>query len=482
MIPLMTKIFILIFFLYTNIFANNWLMYLNEIRTSAGMTTLYENGALDDAAANHSLYLYHHDVMSHKENRMNMYFTGETPSQRCIAAGYMNCTENISFKNSNYKDSIDRLMSAIYHRFGFLNININEIGYAKADDNHNFVYNMGSNINITDEPVSSKNPNLILWPAEQAKDIIPMFTKEEPNPMPEFAFTGYPISIEFNNYYYQEIEEIEIKLFNKKGREIINTKLLDEKTDPNRLFTNLQFALFPIDRLDWSARYEVRVKYKALLNDYTTEEKEIKWNFWTRAYPYNYFVIDSDTKEINLRPNTNYTLYFIPKNSNETEVTKGIEHSTQNPVNMVQYIDYHTLNLNIGGPINTSLNLVKFDESKIKLNIRKQDSAISKDMMSDEELMALQDMERLNQQINSVKDNASELRRIGLQYYFGRGMKQDYEIAFRYLELAAKLKDKDAQVYLSSMYFKGQGIKRDVEKSEYWNNRYLSVEKEETSN
>lgn len=476
MIPLMTKIYFLILVLLSNIYANEWLNYLNSIRDSAGMTPLYENGALDDAAANHSLYLYHHDLMSHEENRMNMYFTGETPSQRCISTGYINCTENISFGNRDYVDSIDRLMSAIYHRFAFLDISINEIGFAKADENHNFVYNMGANINITDAPVSSKNPKIILWPSEQVKDIMPMFTKELPNPMPEFIFTGYPISVEFNNYFYKSIEQINISLFDKKGREIINTKLLDQNSDPNRILSHLQFALFPIDRLEWGERYKVVLKYKAMLNDYTMEEKEKEWNFWTRVYPYPYFIIDDKTKELNLRPNTNYTLYFEPKDSNDINITKGIEHSMQNPVNMVEYIDYHTLNLNIGGPVNASINLVKYDGSKIKLNIRKQDNAISKDAMSDEELMALQEMERLNQQINSVKNNAQELRRIGLQYYYGRGMKQDYGIAFRYLELAAKLDDKDAQIYLSSMYFKGQGVKRDVERSEYWNNRYLSID------
>ena len=472
----MSKIYIITALLITNLFANNWLEYLNNIRASAGMTPLYENASLDEAAANHSLYLYHHDVMSHEENRMNMYFTGKTPSQRCISAGYINCTENISFKNPNYEDSIDRLMSAIYHRFGFLDNSINEIGFARADENHNYVYNMGSNINITDATVSSQNPRIVFWPSEQVKDIIPMFTKEIPNPMPEHKFTGYPVSVEFNNYFYKSIDEIEIRLFNKKSREIIDTKLLNQKNDPNNLFTHLQFALFPIDRLNWNERYEVRLKYKATLNDYNIEEKELKWNFWTRNYPYSYFIIDNETKEINMRPNTNYTLYFIPKDSDDVEISKGIERSNVNPINMVQYIDYHTLNLNIGGNINSSLNLIKSDGTKLKLNISRQDSAISKDAMSDEELMAIQEMERLNQQINSVKDNAKELRKVGLQYYFGREMKQDYGIAFRYLELAAKLNDKDAQIYLSSMYFKGQGVKRDVEKSEYWNDKYLSVE------
>ena len=472
----MTKIFILIFLCFTNLFANYWLMYLNDIRASAGMTELYENGSLNEAAANHSLYLYHHDLMTHEENRMNLYFTGKTPSQRCISAGYINCSENISFKNPNFEDSIDRLMSAIYHRFGFLDISINEIGYAKADENHNYVYNMGSNINITDSSVSSKNPKLILWPAEQVKDIIPMFTNEIPDPMPSHKFTGYPISVEFNNYYYKSIEEIEIKLFNRKGREIINTRVLNQKSDPNGKFNHLQFALFPLNRLDWSERYEVVLKYRATLSDYTTEEQTKKWSFWTRNYPYSYFVIDQNIKEINMRPNTNYTLYFVPKDSYDVEPIKGIEHSNVNPVNKVEFIDMHTLNLNIGGAINSSINLVRSNGEKLKLNIVRKDNAISKDAMSDEELMALQEMERLNQQINSVKDNAKELRKIGLQYYFGRGMKQDYGIAFRYLELAAKLGDKDAQIYLSSMYFKGQGVKRDVEKSEFWNNQYLSVD------
>ena len=115
----MAKIYLIYFFLISNLFANNWLLYLNNIRASAGMTQLYENVALDEAAANHSLYLFHHDLMSHEEDRLNLYFTGATPSQRCINVGYTNCLENISFKDKNYKDSIDRLMSAIYHTFCF---------------------------------------------------------------------------------------------------------------------------------------------------------------------------------------------------------------------------------------------------------------------------------------------------------------------------------------------------------------------------
>jgi hypothetical protein len=438
------------------------------------MTALYENDALNEAASNHSVYLFHHNLMSHNEDKMHIYFTGETPSQRCISVGYINCSENISFGNKNIQDSIDRLFSAIYHRFGFLDTTINEIGFAMGEENHNFVYNMGSNINITDEPVSSQNPKIVLWPPEQAKDIIPMFTKELPDPMPGYELTGYPISVQFNNYYYKSVEDVEIRLYDERSREIINTKFLDESSDPNGVFSHLQFALFPIDRLDWGSRYKVELKYKATLNDYSKEEKELSWNFWTRGYDYQYFIVHEDTKELKIRPNTNYTFYFIPKDSNDIKITKGIERTTQNTINMMDQIDYHTFNLNIGGPINSFVNIIKEDDTKIKLLLSRQDDSIAKNTISDEELMALQSMEELNAKIDSIKDNAQLLRKMGLQYYYGEGMKQDYQIAFRYLQLAAKLNDKDAQIYLSSMYFKGQGTEKDVEKSEYWNNKYLS--------
>ena len=107
--------------------------------------------------------------------------------------------------------------------------------------------------------------------------------------------------------------------------------------------------------------------------------------------------------------------------------------------------------------------------------LSKSDDAISKDKMSEEELLALQTQEELNRKINSLKNNAVALRDSGLDYFYGRGVKQDYKIAFRYLQLASKLGDKDAQVYLSAMYLEGLGVKKDINKSEYWNKKFLET-------
>ena len=43
-------------------------------------------------------------------------------------------------KNNTYKNSVDGLFSAIYHRFGFLDFTTDEIGIGESDDSNLYVY------------------------------------------------------------------------------------------------------------------------------------------------------------------------------------------------------------------------------------------------------------------------------------------------------------------------------------------------------
>ena len=59
---------------------------------------------------------------------------------------------------------------------------------------------------------------------------------------------------------------------------------------------------------------------------------------------------------------------------------------------------------------------------------------------------------------------AEDYLNIGLDYYFGRGVKQDYSQAIQYYQKAAKLGNASAMNNLSIMYIKGDGVKQDIKK------------------
>lgn len=61
-----------------------------------------------------------------------------------------------------------------------------------------------------------------------------------------------------------------------------------------------------------------------------------------------------------------------------------------------------------------------------------------------------------------------------LCYYYGKGVKKDYELAVKYVNKALKLgNDSDAMNLLSKCYRYGRGVKMDNIKAEYWYNKAL---------
>merc|ERR1711879_948267 len=120
------------------------LSYLNSIRTNAGMSVFKSNSLLEQSAYNHARYLSYNNEYGHYESSSNTFYTGYYPTDRANYMGYKSgIGENISYE-SDFTGSIDTLMTAIYHRFGFLTFTKDEIGVGmeslSLDAN---VYNMG---------------------------------------------------------------------------------------------------------------------------------------------------------------------------------------------------------------------------------------------------------------------------------------------------------------------------------------------------
>ena len=325
--------------------------YLNSLREDSGMSRYYTNNALQKAASAHAKYLVLNQKSGHYESEIDEGYSGETPKDRVLSTNYQVglITENVTVNSQDYKDSVDKLFAAIYHRFGFLDFQSDEIGIGVAQDSKDgaknaFVYDMGVyELNdlctqksysgndryvygICKDPdkrinedefqslfrrIKASSKKVIIYPYEGQEDVPPAFYNETPDPLPEYDVSGFPISIQFNDYYYKEVQLLSFKLFSEDGEEI-PTILMDKESDPNRIFKESQYALFPTKRLSYNSRYRVIAKYEA---DGKKESKS--WSFSTKSVSKPFVIIDDDKAQITIKPHTLYTIYFRPKDAHD---------------------------------------------------------------------------------------------------------------------------------------------------------------------
>jgi len=346
------------------------LEYLNTLRQKAGMIRFSEDPNLTTAAKNHAYYLYVNHTSGHEEEEDKEGFTGQWPSDRAVYAGFLSkdVSENVSVGQSDYMHSIDALFSAIYHRFGFLTTSRDLIGIGIVDKD--YVYDMGNSllnelcshendvtgayylhvcanddiIIDTDDYDGAKdnfrkqNPQIILWPYKDAQDIPPVFYNESPDPLPDYNVSGYPVSIKFNEYYFDgNITLKSFKLYDKDGYEITDTRLLDQSSDPNSEFSEYEYALFPLQRLDWNTTYSVSAVY-----EYNGSEYTLNWSFKTRALDYPEIKITSNDETVYIDSSKTYAYYFVPQNENDLITGYSVSYPSDAVVKS-GFIDYNTL-------------------------------------------------------------------------------------------------------------------------------------------
>lgn len=351
------------------------LSYLNTIRVNSGLIKFKHNTALNKAASAHAKYLILNQVYGHYEKRDRVAYTGSTPAQRVVKAGYPSTfvMENLSINSKDEKKSVDTLLSAIYHRFVFLNFDKDEIGIGsyeskkKRRKNSTHVYNLGS-VNIAklcsqtfimesgkyyikkvcknDEKmipeylferekksVQRKNRDVVLFPYDGQNNIWPAFYKETPDPLPYYDVSGFPVSVQFNPAYYKNVQLKSFRLYDTLGKELKETKILQQNNDHNHLFTKLQFALMPLKRLDFSKSYTA--EFKAVADGKPIQKR---WTFTTTALQEKVYTITEDRTDITLSAGTSVVLYVVP--GSKKNIVKS--YSTRGKIE-VSFLDQNTV-------------------------------------------------------------------------------------------------------------------------------------------
>jgi len=374
------------------------LTYLNNIRDNAGMVRLDQHQQLEKSAKNHANYLITHDIIGHDESSSRSGFTGTKASDRAMKVGYKSSlvSENISSMQENYKESVDELFSAIYHRFGFLDFRIDEIGIAVTQNSNNkskitFVYNMGigplqricsqksfegrgkyvynicadknfkikeSHFNKAIDSNKIHNKKIIVYPYDEQSDVPPVFFDEIPDPLPRHDVSGFPISISFNKAYFKRVKIESFKLFDSNNQQIEDTIKYDEHSDPHQKFKKFEYALFPLKRLEWGSRYRVEVKFTA-----DGQKREKVWHFTTRRFnePIHKVIPTAQKYTLTLyQP----TLFYFPPLS-PRDIPKKIEY----PETLdVAFVDQNTIKVVAKESWGDWLEL-KFGEHRLKLKV-----------------------------------------------------------------------------------------------------------------
>lgn len=383
--------------------------YLNQLRLQAGMIPLSKNQILEQTAKNHNRYMIANNVYGHYESQAYEFFTGVTPVDRAIFAGYPSryVLENIAAGTTNIKDAIDDLFSAIYHRFGFLNFTIDEVGGA-FDRNTSFGYetvatfNMGNselarlcagpefsgygayvyNVCVDQnkkieassymsaiENRANSNPSMVLWPYEDARDIPPVFYEEEPDPLPECSVSGYPMSVNFNPFKTEGTPVlIDFRLEDSHGREIPLLKAMTHDNDPNGHFSKYDFAIFPEKRLQWGEIYQATFIY--VLNDqiYTKH-----WSFRTRTLPGDYYEVQDFEKSYPVISGKKYFFYIPPRDCND--VIRSYQYTFPYGVTVdIGFYDHNTIWLQLDGEIGSEVD-IWLNNRRLKVVIDSTDNA-----------------------------------------------------------------------------------------------------------
>lgn len=401
----MLRLLLLLTLLFISLQANSkkdGLAYLNRLREDAGLIQLKKNDALEKAAISHAKYLIQNQVNSHYQKRGKYGFLGETPSVRVVKKGYPSTyvQENLSINTIGYVKSIETLFSAIYHRFVFLDLDKDEIGYGSFSSkkqrkrNDAYVYVLGSsgmadlcgrsfslvhgnyymkNICKDDskmvplslfedkkEAIRRKNSDIILYPYAGQHDIWPAFYNESPDPLPGYKVSGFPISVQFNPAYYNDVKMISFKLFDENGEEMRQTRILQKKNDPNHRFTDLQFALMPLKRLEFNTSY--RVYFEA-----DSDGKKVKkeWEFRTSNTKEPLYRITQEKSTLKVKAGSTIILYIVPRSKKDI-----IHHYKARGGLKVVFLDQNTLQVTF--PKRSSVGKVRLDIGKRRIDFQIQ--------------------------------------------------------------------------------------------------------------
>ena len=308
------KLLLSIMIFFSLISADNFkdaIAKINRIRSYSGVAKLRYDARLKRAAYRHARYLGVNGEKGHTERRGRAEYSGATPSDRIVRAGYHTraVVENVSFGEKSYSSSIDTLMATIYHRHGFLDFRVDSIGPARAGRRYSvFVYDMS--LSTLDRLCSSssrasgrdyvydicsdrnkriskskflslirgverRSKSIVKYPYNSQRGVPSRYRRERPDPISRIANAGYPISILFNPSYYRSVKLKSFTLKSLNGKPI-KGRVLSSRNDRYKKLDRNAFVFVPLSPLKRGG-YEAH--FTGVADGRRIDER---WRFWVK--------------------------------------------------------------------------------------------------------------------------------------------------------------------------------------------------------
>jgi hypothetical protein len=382
----MLKTLLILFVTFTFLNANfDSLSLINHYRTSSGLLSLSYSQTLSNSSQKHANYIEFTQEGGHEQLLQNKYFSGKTLQDRLLNEKYpfkfgieVLSTEiskdkkNSKISEHTYEKSVYGLFSAIYHRFGLFDFYVDEIGY--GGNTSVKVFNLGSkfygelcaipghkkeryytgciNNNTIPETTFNKVKNyylknsdqLVIFPFENQDDFYPIYFNEIPDPVPDYDYTGNPLSIQVNPYYIKSFHLKSYQLKEQHTNKTIPLRLIDHTNDKHSVFKENEFAFFPLKRLDWNTNYVFEFSYqsngKDLVKTIPFKTAELNGS--------DYISMNSTMKKINFKDSKLLYVYVPP--TLKDEIISGISYLSKDGDAFVKKIvinriDYHTFKI-----------------------------------------------------------------------------------------------------------------------------------------
>lgn len=294
--------------------ANPMVNRLNDIRGRFGLPNLNKNYSLMNAASNHAYYLTDKDTLSHYQNKDDPKFTGVTPLDRAMYAGYGKGQQYVKvgevvamYNGRQQKDDLSSFLMAIYHRLTILNPTFTDYGELRISNGFKSISEMKVGTTSEDDKV-----HYIYYPYDNMNNTPTLFLpyQEEPNPMPGYQKVGYPISFQISDGNDLKISEFFLK---DSSGSLIQGKIMNSSTDS--YITSSQFAFIPFQELKNNETYYVTIVGSA--NNWPSFKKS--WSFTTESKREPTVSIEKET----YYPNEIVRIYY--DNVTDSKVKMGIQ-------------------------------------------------------------------------------------------------------------------------------------------------------------
>lgn len=251
--------------------------YANQYRGLFQLDPFQLDPALNAAASAHADYMTINQEISHLQSATQRGFVGASPMDRAGSFGYTggSVSENVSSGQKDYREAVNGLVDAPYHRLSWLNPYLSDLGYSKRDKYYSFLFGgkKAGDDRMVVYPMDNQIGVATSWDGNEIPDPLRIHRKKE--------IVGYPITLSyFTGKTITKFSVDKATLSSSQGKNIevfLNTPQNDDNLKDSMI-------IMPVDPLNMGEKYTAVVKGTIVFEDKTEKKIDKTWTFETAVF------------------------------------------------------------------------------------------------------------------------------------------------------------------------------------------------------